>query len=118
MKKFILIVMLLAFPFQVSWGAVNAYCLSEQQAGSLRCGDCSAQMQASAVGDQDHDASYTTASNIDCGYCIYHSVAITTLPIEAMLLPSGDAPLTTEPEFRLAALPDRPERPNWLLTVA
>jgi hypothetical protein len=118
MKKFILILMLLGFPFQVSWGAVTAYCQPELQAGSLHCVDCRAQMHASAIGDQDHDASYATASNIDCGYCMAHGVAIVTLPVEAVLLSSGDAPLTTEPEFRLAVLPDRPERPNWLLTVA
>lgn len=118
MKKLLLIVMLLAFPFQVSWSAVGTYCQHEQEVGGNHFGHHEHQHRVAADDNQDHDSTMAKKPHADCSYCSMNGAAMAVSSAEAPAFSAHSIPLPIEFPCQLSQLVDRPERPQWLLAIA
>lgn len=105
MKRWLLILLVLLLPLQLSWAATGAY-----------CADAHGAIEQMAEADEEHHAEPATplAGEPGCQHCHGHGLS---LPASLPLLPAfyGVAECAAEPVLPgLQALQPRPERPQWL----
>ena len=115
MKRFFLIFLLFALPLQISWAAMAAYCQHETGIASNHFGHHAHQHQT----QKDSETKKESPSSIDrdCAYCHLTHVGYFSFVSN---LPSVSPPSVHDVDhdygFTLM-LPDRPERPKWILAV-
>lgn len=113
MKKLLLVLALLIFPFQVSWAVGDTYCQQTQGVSSFYCPEYTPQSSADGQSDQEKYALSEVQSGLDCSSCGAQGPAILSLHLN--IFPS--APITfqrrIEPGFLRSAVAERPERPQW-----
>ncbi len=114
MKKLLLVLALLIFPFQVSWAVGDRYCQQAQGVSSFYCPEYTPQSLADGQSNQEKSAPSEVQSGLDCSSCGAQGPAI--VPLHFNIFPS--APLAfqrrIECGFLRSALAERPERPQWL----
>lgn len=132
-KKFILTMLLIVLPFQMTWAAAAQYCQHEVSAKASHFGHHAHQHQAGdqvvskqdvtkqfhskqVVNDQAKpttDAPANAFNDSDCPYCHLGSmstmVTVMFVPAQTMGVAPSDALLYSYP----AISPAQPERPNW-----
>jgi hypothetical protein len=117
MKRLLLILMMIALPFQVSWAAVGSYCQDEKVPVSQHFGHHQHAAQFKSIADSaDHEKSSNSAD--ECGFC--HLSCTKFLPA----LPSLTAPTANTVEFSppasriyLSPTISPAEDPDWTLAA-
>lgn len=110
MRRYLVILLLVLLPFQMTWSAVGVYCQHEQG------------IAAKHVGHHDHQHKQGKQSSkaaggvdADCNYCHVGSV---NLPSASSLLATPTVSLLISlpvlPSLP-SAVPHKPERPKWTL---
>jgi hypothetical protein len=109
MRRLLIIVLLLIFPFQVTLAAVDACCGYSTQA---RHGECAAEAKPGRAADPVH-----TLSKVDvhCGMCVLGSVSYLPLPTVLPVKPLVDRSTAAAagPIHFASYLAPRPDRPQW-----
>ena len=110
MKKLLLILLLIAIPFQFSWAAAAVYCQHEQ-APSGHFGHHSHQHQAGA--DKDDASKPLKKYHGDCEYChLFSHASFISSVAEQPRDTAQDHLLPTARDY-LSHIPAPPKRPNW-----
>jgi hypothetical protein len=115
MKRLLLILLLIALPFQMTWASAARYCLHEQGKAAQHFGHHEHQHHASAQEPaKDQKSSKSLAVDTDCGVCQFNITAISALHIGNL---AAYPPQTTLAfatfDFITSLRPVRPERPKW-----
>ena len=112
MKHLLFIFLLIAIPFQTSWGAASNYCQHENGKAAQHFGHHEHLHHPSS--DQKSSKSKVSAIDADCGFCHHHSFTnLVSAEKSVPVLSKASTPV----EFRLLAyhshIPDSPSKPNW-----
>jgi hypothetical protein len=111
MRRWIVIILLLIYPFQVALAMADRCCLTTPQGVThhVTAESATAAQPAYAV-DDDHGG----ASDLHCAACVF--VHAMSMPASTSIAPAGHATLPVHVEG-IAAWPShpaaRPERPKW-----
>ena len=112
MKKFVLILLLLVLPLQMSWAAASAYCQHEQGNHAWHLGHHVHQHKASAdsAGQQDSGKVHS-----DCSAChgASHGQAAFAGGASPAGVRAGALAVAPAPQFYTSHIPDGPKRPDW-----
>lgn len=112
-KKWLLILLLLVLPLQISWAAAAVYCQHEQEAAVAHIGHHEHQHPAQVDASDDQDGQNELPQvHSDCGYCHGVSQAAFLSHLSPMMMPTGL--LTAEPHSHAFSshIPDGPRRPD------
>jgi hypothetical protein len=116
MVKRFLIMIVVAFTLQLSWGVASAYCMHESGQASEHFGHHQHQHQ-SAVGDDDNSPSPTKASvHPDCATCSHSASAVFAWSDKSPQSRLTDHQRSASFDEHAAPYLKLPERPQW--TVA
>jgi hypothetical protein len=115
MAKRFLIMIALAFIFQLSWGVASAYCMHESGKASEHFGHHQHQHtpSVSAIDDGATSTSKKSSVHVDCATCFHHSPSTVSMSVELaspLLIQHQSTSLPyplPEPYLSL------PERPQW-----
>ena len=120
MKRFLLILLLIALPFQVTWSAVGSYCQDEKAPMSQHFGHHQHEAQFTSMADTADSADQQKSGNSmdECGFC--HLSCTKFLPA----LPSLNAPAPDTVAFSplasciyLSPTLSPAEDPDWKLAA-
>jgi len=111
MKKLILVLVLLAVPFQVTWAAVGAYCQHETGVSSKHFGHHSHQHRAT-IGDESK-GSPGVKLHPDCGFCSIGSVGVANSSFATPSPHPTVALYPTDPGFLASVFLELFEPPKW-----
>lgn len=114
MKKLLLVLALLIFPFQISWAVGDTYCQQTQGVSSFYCPEYTPHSPANGQSDQGKYAPSEVQSAVDCSSCGAQGPAIVSVHLSIF----SSAPITfqrrIEPGFLRSTVAERPDRPQWL----
>jgi hypothetical protein len=119
MKRLLLIFLLIALPFQMSWASAARYCLHEQDRTTQHFGHHEHHHVAAkeAVKETGKDASSVKllAVDTDCGVCQLNVTALTSFDANnlSIYLPQTASAFATL-NYVKSLRPVRPERPKWM----
>lgn len=114
MKRLLLILLLIALPYQSSWAEVAVYCQHEE-ASSFHFGHHEHQHELAQTDSEHGDNSIEL--HADCSTCHGLAAAVPSpLPSEPISAPSVQAYLGSTSQIK-SLLPVRPEKPKWGLAV-
>jgi hypothetical protein len=121
MRRWLVVLLLVLMPLQMSWAAAASYCEHEIGAGADHFGHHDLAAHGHGHGDGgavpddavSSDAATSPAPTTDCGHCHgYGAGLVAVMPsLQAQAL-SGTAPSAVEPAYA-EHLSAQPERPQW-----
>jgi hypothetical protein len=121
MRRWLLLLLLVAMPFQMVWGSVAQYCAHETSVESKKhLGHHEHQHEAAAdaAATLDIDPGAVTTNDLDCGIChLGASVSLTASVLIAFVEPTASRPPTPLQGF-LSHVPEGPERPDRAVLAA
>jgi hypothetical protein len=124
MKRLLLILLLIALPFQVSWAAVGAYCQSEKTTASQHFGhhkhaaEFKAEFKSISLSDSSTDQEKSTGNVEECGFCHLSCTKFLTL-VPSLIAPGQNGAEFPLPAPRIYRSPtvSPAEDPDWTLAA-
>ena len=113
MKKLLLVLALLIFPFQVSWAVADTYCQQAQGESRFYCPEYTPQSLADGQSDQENYVLSEAQPSLDCSSCGAQGPAIIALHFTIFPPASIAFQRQIESGFLRSAVAERPERPQW-----
>lgn len=116
MHRILLILFILALPFQFTWGAAASYCAHEKGDSVSHVGHHS-HMHETTAADTGSAEPLAEGGDLDCSYChlgCAHALASETSRV-SLITASVYIPSVHEPDRD--RVPDPIERPNWFLAI-
>jgi hypothetical protein len=120
-RRYLILLLLAALPYQFVWGVAAAYCGHESGTEVSHFGHHTHKhksVTAQSANDSAPDrASSLLADDGDCGYC--HSACAQALAPTATAIGVDDSPrlIAIPPRILLFVMPALIERPDWALTL-
>jgi hypothetical protein len=118
MRRFLIILMLLVVPFQLSWGMAAAYCTHESNPSVSHFGHHSHKHAEASNDEKPTTAKAKLSFDGDCEVCQLSGIGVT--PSENHSLSSGQAALDVDvvnKPFPSWLLSNPPDRPQWARVV-
>lgn len=119
MKKYLLILMLFALPFQYSWAAAAAYCQHETTHAS-HFGHHSHHhhvAQAEKLAEKSDEKGKLATLDDDCGYCHLSCQVTPTSVTPDLAVPQALAPPVLQLSSFSSYFPEGPKRPDRTLVA-
>lgn len=118
MKKFLLIFLLFALPFQYSWAAAATYCQHEK-AHTSHFGHHSHHhvAQAEKLAEKSDEKSKLATLDDDCGYCHLSCQVTPTSVTPDLTVPQALAPPVLQLSSFSSHFPEGPKRPDRTLVA-
>ncbi|MDW5441515.1 hypothetical protein [Polaromonas sp. SM01] len=114
MRRWLIVLLFVFVPLQLSWAAVSAYCQHETGSAAQHVGHHQHQHQADPDQGDSSKPTSTVGMDADCGAC--HAGGSTAIfgsaPLPALGVPSG-ARIAHQIRTSPPPPPSLPERPNW-----
>jgi hypothetical protein len=115
MKRLLLILLLIALPFQMSWASAARYCQHEQDRSTQHFGHHEHHHVADKEATKEQSSAKSLAVDTDCGTCQLNVTAITTIQANNLsVYPPQIASTFATINFIISLRPVRPERPKWV----
>jgi hypothetical protein len=111
MKRFLLLFLLIALPFQMSWAAASSYCEHESGKAAHHFGHHEHQHHAS--GESKPVKSKLGMNDHDCGHCQHGTAAISSIQADNPSLPQALRLIPFDVHRYISHIPDRIPKPNW-----
>jgi len=111
MKRLLLIFLLLAIPFQMSWAAAGNYCQHEEGKAAQHFGHHAHPHHTSS--DSKQSKSKLGVSDADCGYCHLSWANLVSTHQFQLTFPKYSTIVESPLLSYRSHIPDRLARPNW-----
>lgn len=117
MRSWLLVVLMMWMPLQLSWAATGSYCAHDQDATVQHLGHHAHQHQSAEDAAANQSAAGTVSPDLDCGTCHAScSMVLHAMPSSGCVQASSVV-LPRPLPWSESLLIDRPDRPRWVSPV-